>query len=92
MYILLLWLVCTKTVMLIMLKKVNQHNIVLFSVSGVIRKLASPRVDWSVNCPVRDFPVHELTSLQVGNRELAHPQVVGNPVPLTTVAKNIVLT
>jgi len=48
MYILLLCRVCMKTVMLIMLKKVNQHNIVLFSVNGVIHELTSPRVDWTV--------------------------------------------
>jgi len=30
---------------MMMMKKVNQQNIVLFSVTGVIRELTSPRAD-----------------------------------------------
>jgi len=44
MYNLLLCLVRVKLMMLMMMKKINQQNVVSFSVTGVIRELSSPRV------------------------------------------------
>jgi len=43
-HILLLCLVRVELMVLIMMKKNNQQNVVSFSVSGVIRELTSPRV------------------------------------------------
>jgi len=49
-YALLLWLLCVKLVlvMLMMMKKINQQNLVSFSVTSVIREVTSLRVDWAL--------------------------------------------